>query len=123
MRSLKILVVDDSRAMRTIVRRVLRQAGFGHHHVLEAQDGFDAIQTIKDERPHLILADWNMPAMNGLDLLKTLRKAKFSLPFGLVTAEGTADMRKLAHEAGAQFLVAKPFDAKSFRTALSGYLG
>jgi two-component system chemotaxis response regulator CheY len=109
--------------MRTIVRRVLRQAGFGQHHVLEAQDGFDAIETIKGERPHLILADWNMPKMNGLDLLKTLRKAKMSMPFGFVTAEGTADMRKLAHDAGAQFVVAKPFNSKTFRTALSCYLG
>ena len=122
MRSLRILVVDDSRAMRNIVRRVLRQAGFGHHHVLEAQDGFDAIETIKEERPHLVLADWNMPRMNGLDLLKVLRKAKLTMPFGLVTAEGTSEMRKLAHEAGAQFLVAKPFNAKIFRNALNAYL-
>ena len=67
---MKILIVDDSRAMRSMIRRTLRQAGFGRHTVLEAADGLEALELIKDDRPHFILADWNMPRMNGLDLTR-----------------------------------------------------
>lgn len=123
MRSLKLLVVDDSRAMRSIIRRVLRQAGYGQHEVVEAADGHEAVQVIKNERPHLILADWNMPVMNGLDLLKVVRKAKLEIPFGFVTTEGTTEMRDVARASGADFFVSKPFVKRDFQNALSPYLG
>jgi two-component system, chemotaxis family, chemotaxis protein CheY len=122
MRSLKLLVVDDSRAMRSIIRRVLRQAGYEKHEILEAADGRSALDVIKSNRPHLILADWNMPVMNGMDLLKVIRKAKLNIPFGFITAEGTTDMREVATANGADFFVAKPFTAKDFRSALSRFL-
>ena len=122
MRALKLLVVDDSRAMRSIIRRVLRQAGYGKHEVLEAADGMSAIDVVKSNQPHVILADWNMPVMNGLDLLKVVRKAKLDIPFGFITAEGTVNMRDVATRNGADFFVSKPFTARDFRTALGKYL-
>lgn len=70
----KILVVDDSRSMRMIVKRTLRQAGFGDHEITEADNGQDALEQISGSIPDLILSDWNMPVMDGFELLQALRE-------------------------------------------------
>jgi two-component system chemotaxis response regulator CheY len=118
----KILVVDDSKAMRMIVRRTLRQAGFDGHDVQEAGDGAEALGVIDSWKPDLVLSDWNMPNMSGIDLLRTMRGKGDSRAFGFVTSEGTAEMRKLAADNGALFLIAKPFDEETFRSALTPVL-
>ena len=69
----KILIVDDSRVMRGIVKRSLRQAGFGDWDVEEADNGKAALSQIDAARPDLVLADWNMPEMTGIEMLRTLR--------------------------------------------------
>lgn len=120
---MKIVIVDDSKAMRMIVKRTLRQAGFEEHAVEEATNGAEALQVIESASPDLILSDWNMPEMNGIDLLKALKKAESSVPFGFVTSEGTPEMRELAAENGALFLISKPFTADTFREALAPILG
>jgi two-component system chemotaxis response regulator CheY len=113
-----ILVVDDSKAMRLIVRRTLRQAGFGEYEVEEAANGVEALASIDKAKPILVISDWNMPEMNGIQLLQELNNRKVSVRFGFVTTEGTADMRALADEAGALFLIAKPFTPEQFETTL-----
>lgn len=118
----KILVVDDSRAMRMIVRRTLRQAGFDDYEVQEAGDGAAALDVVTAWSPDIVLSDWNMPTMSGIELLRTLRGRGDTRAFGFVTSEGTPEMRKLAAEAGALFLIAKPFDEDTFRTALEPVL-
>ncbi len=118
-----ILVVDDSRAMRMIVRRTLRQAGFGHHTVVEAADGAEALEEVQKARPDLVLSDWNMPVMNGLEFLKRLRAAGLRVPFGFVTTERTSEMKRTAAEAGANFMISKPFTAEHFKQALTSRLG
>lgn len=120
---MKILVADDSRVMRQIVVRTLRQAGFGHHDVVEAEDGADALAKVAAENPDLILSDWNMPNMTGIELLRALKGQGDTRPFGFVTSEGSDDMRSTAEQAGALFLIAKPFTPDSFQDALSGILG
>ncbi|MFZ5851282.1 MAG: response regulator [Actinomycetota bacterium] len=120
---MKVLIVDDSRAMRRIVVRTLRQAGYGHLSLVEAGDGTEAWNLIQDERPELVLSDWNMPGMSGLDLLRELRATGDQVPFGFVTSEGSAQTREEAEAAGALFLIAKPFDAEAFRDALAPVLG
>ncbi len=119
---MKILVADDSRVMRQIVVRTLRQAGYGHHDVVEAEDGADALSKVASENPGLILSDWNMPNMTGIEFLRALRGSGDERPFGFVTSEGSEDMRGTAEQAGALFLIAKPFTAESFQDALSGIL-
>ena len=119
---MKILVVDDSRAMRSMIRRTLRQAGFDRHDVLEASDGLDALAVIKETKPHFILADWNMPRLNGLDLLRVLKEAELDIPMGLITAEHTVEKRREAVSAGAQFVIAKPFTVRDFQTTLGPFL-
>ena len=119
---MKILVVDDNRAMRQIVIRALRQAGFGGHEVIEAADGVDALASIATHRPDLILSDWNMPHMNGLDLLKALRESGDHTPFGFVAPDGSEQANGIAAEAGALFLITKPPTAEAFRYALASIL-
>ncbi len=116
---MKILVADDSRVMRQIVIRTLRQAGYDDHDVVEAEDGRDAFDKVRSENPDLVLSDWNMPNMTGLECLQALRSAGSSVPFGFVTSEGSAEMRERAADAGALFLIAKPFTADAIRDKLA----
>lgn len=108
---MKVLVADDSRVMRLIVIRALRQAGFGGLTFLEASDGVEALKVIQGEQPDLVLSDWNMPNATGLDVLQTLRASGNEVTFGFVTSEGSVEMRQRAYAAGAQFVIGKPFDA------------
>jgi len=120
---MNVLVVDDSRAMRMIVTRTLRQAGYDGLSVSEAANGREAYEAIMAGPPDLVLSDWNMPEMTGIELLQTLRRAGQEVPFGFVTSEGSEDMRGLAASSGALFLIAKPFGADTFREALAPVLG
>jgi two-component system chemotaxis response regulator CheY len=119
---MKILIVDDSKAMRMIVRRTLRQAGFDGHDIEEAENGDEAFTQVESWKPDLVLSDWNMPVVNGIDFLRNLRAAGNQVRFGFVTSEGTDDMRALASDAGAAFLIAKPFTDDAFREALTPVL-
>jgi two-component system chemotaxis response regulator CheY len=118
----KILVTDDSRVMRQIVIRTLRQAGYDDHEIIQAEDGREALQMVGAEKPDLVLSDWNMPEMSGLECLEALRASGSQVPFGFVTSEGSPEMREKAASAGALFLIAKPFTEETFREALDGVL-
>ena len=120
---MKILVVDDSRVMRQIVIRTLRQSGHGGNDVLEAENGREALRIALAEHPDLVLSDWNMPEMSGIDLLESLREAGSTVTFGFVTSEGSDMMRERARAAGAAFLIAKPFTAETFDEVLGAALG
>jgi two-component system chemotaxis response regulator CheY len=120
---MKVLIVDDSRVMRQIVTRTLRQAGYTDLALVEASNGLEAYDVVQKESPDLVLSDWNMPEMNGFDLLRSLRGGGHPVPFGFVTSESTQEMRDKASAAGALFLVAKPFTPESFKEALSPVLG
>src|SRR5882724_10478951 len=115
---MKVLIVDDSRAMRMIVRRALRQAGFDNLEVQEAADGAEALQMAIASSPELILSDWNMPVMSGIQLLDGLIQAGSTSRFGFVTSESTPEMKAKALEAGALFLITKPFSSEAFQDAL-----
>lgn len=120
---MKVLIVDDSRAMRMIVTRTLRQAGYGGAQIREAENGAEALAAIRSEHPDLVLCDWNMPEMSGIELLSTLNQQGLKVRFGFVTSEGTDTMRERARQEGALFLIAKPFSAETFGTALTPVLG
>lgn len=117
-----VLVVDDSLAMRMIVIKTLREAGYGGHDITQAPDGQKALEQIQSSKPDLVLCDWNMPNMTGPELLTALNEEGVKLNFGFVTTEGTDTMRAKAEELGAQFLIAKPFTPDSFKAALDKYL-
>jgi two-component system chemotaxis response regulator CheY len=116
---MKIVVADDSRAMRMIVVRTLRQAGLGGHEVIEAENGREALELVAQHAPDLILSDWNMPEMTGIEFLVSLRSRGDSTPFCFVTSEGSDEMREQAAAAGALGLIAKPFTSDAFSDILS----
>lgn len=120
---MKILVTDDSRVMRQIVVRTLRQAGYGDATVVEAGSGAEGVTMVSAEQPDIVLSDWNMPEMSGLDFLKKLRSTGDNRPFGFVTSEGSPQMRELAEENGAAFLIAKPFTPEAFKAVLEPVIG
>jgi two-component system, chemotaxis family, chemotaxis protein CheY len=120
---MRILIVDDSRVMRMIVQRTLRQAGFGDHELVEAENGVEALESIAANRPDLVLSDWNMPEMTGIQLLKERNNQGAGLKFGFVTSESTPEMREQATANGALFLIAKPFTAETFQEAITPILG
>lgn len=119
---MKFLVVDDSKTMRMIVKRTLRQAGYGDHDVIEAVNGKEGLDMVAAEHPDLILCDWNMPEMNGLEFLQALKSGGDATKFGFVTSEGTPEMVKTATENGALFLISKPFTADTFKETLDPVL-
>jgi two-component system, chemotaxis family, chemotaxis protein CheY len=119
---MKILIADDSRVMRQIVTRTLRQAGFGDHDLIEAADGKQALDVATAEKPDLVIADWNMPEMSGVDVLRKLRARGNDVTFGFVTSECTQEMQQQAEAAGAAFFIVKPFTADRFDEVFSPIL-
>jgi len=106
-----------------IVQRAIRQAGYRGLIIGEAENGAQALEQLRGEQPKLVLSDWNMPEMSGIDFLHQLRKERNLVPFGFITAEASTEIRKLAMTAGATFLISKPFSPEEVQMALSPILG
>ena len=119
---MKVLHVDDSKAMRMIVQRTLKKAGFDGLEIVEAENGVEALDVIEKEKPDVVLSDWNMPEMNGIELLERLRAEGNEITFGFITSESSAEIKNMATEAGASFLITKPFTPDSFQCALEPVL-
>jgi len=121
--SIKILVVDDFATMRRIVKNVLKQIGFTN--ITEADDGTTALEQLKSGSFDLIISDWNMPKMTGLDLLKTVRGMDEykNIPFLMVTAEAQKQNVVEAVQAGVSNYVVKPFTADQLTEKLEKILG
>jgi two-component system chemotaxis response regulator CheY len=108
---LECLVVDDSRVVRKVARRLLEGFGFA---VREAEDGQQALDACRDALPDLVLLDWNMPVMDGMEFLRAAR-AEYGPDRPLVmlcTTENTQEKILQALDAGAQDYIMKPFDAE-----------
>src|SRR3954468_21028143 len=90
--AMKILIVDDSRVMRQIVTRSLRQAGYTGHEVVEAEDGAEGLRAFEEHNPELVLSDWAMPRLSGLEMLIALRSRGEEVPVLFVTWERSADV-------------------------------
>jgi len=104
----RIMTVDDSVSMRMMVRMSLEQAGFD---VIEAEDGVDALEKLSDSRCHLIIADLNMPNMNGIELIKKLREHpeyRFT-PILMLTTESSGSKKEEGRDVGATGWIVKPF--------------
>lgn len=121
---MRILIVDDSKAMRMIVRSHLRKAGYGKHTYVEACNGAEALEMIKQELPDVVLSDWNMPEMTGIQLLTELNKLHkekvlSAMPaFVFITSESTDSMRDQAKQEGATCFITKPFTDEVFESQL-----
>ena len=106
---MKVLVVDDSKAMRMILRRQLGNSAVRGVEVLEAASGVEALEVLARETVDLVMSDWNMPEMNGMELLQTLRAQGNGVRFGFVTSETQSHVKDAAFDAGAMFVDVKPF--------------
>lgn len=118
-----VLLVDDSKTMRLLVQRALRQAGYRNLAIAEASNGIEALEQLKASQPKIILSDWNMPEMSGIDLLRQVRAKKNTVHFGFITSEASAEIKQLALDSGADFLLTKPFSSEDVQAALSPVLG
>jgi two-component system chemotaxis response regulator CheY len=109
--NLKILVVDDFPTMRRFIRNLLKELGYSN--VDEADDGVSALQKLKVKDFGLVLTDWNMPNMDGLQLLKEIRanEGLSRLPVIMLTAEAKRENIIAAAQAGASGYIVKPFTA------------
>jgi len=109
---LKILVVDDFATMRKVVRNLLKQGGY--ENIVEAEDGVTALKVLKSQKVDLVISDWNMPNMTGLELLKAVRADEDlkTTPFLMVTAEALQDNVIAAVKAGVNNYIVKPFTAE-----------
>lgn len=115
---MKFLIVDDSRAMQVIVKRGLEQLGYSDNEYKTASNGKDALNIVKDWQPDLILCDWHMPEMSGIDLLKLLKKLNLPCNIGFVTSESSESRLKEAVKLGARFIVKKPFTDETLHKAV-----
>ncbi|WP_428580440.1 chemotaxis response regulator CheY [Piscinibacter sp.] len=110
---MKILVVDDFSTMRRIIKNLLRDLGFTN--MEEADDGSTALPMLKSGKFDFLITDWNMPVMEGIQLLKEIRAdpALADLPVLMVTAEARREQIVLAAEAGVNGYIVKPFTAQT----------
>lgn len=119
---MQILIVDDSPVMRNIVKKTLLQSGYADANFTEVENGLHAIEALNEVEPAMILSDWNMPDMNGLELLKSIRESGKNTPFGFITTEFTEQMRVVARDNGAHFLLTKPFNSVQLKAMLDPIL-
>jgi len=121
--TIKVLIVDDFATMRRIVKNILTQLGYKS--IIEADDGTTALNVLKQEKVGLIISDWNMPKMTGLDLLKNVRANPewATIPFIMVTAEAQQDNIILAVKAKVSQYIVKPFTADTLGEKINKVLG
>ncbi|QRN53389.1 chemotaxis response regulator CheY [Dyella caseinilytica] len=119
-KNMKILVVDDFSTMRRIVRNLLVELGFSNPLIQEADDGNAALTMLKATSFDMVVTDWNMPNMTGIELLQAIRaepKLK-SLPVLMVTAENNREQIIAAAQAGVNGYIVKPFTAVTLKEKL-----
>ncbi|MBP1473397.1 chemotaxis response regulator CheY [Frateuria sp. MAH-13] len=120
-KNMKILVVDDFSTMRRIVRNLLVELGFTNTLIQEADDGNNALTMLKSQPFDMVVTDWNMPNMTGIDLLRAIRAepALKGLPVLMVTAENNRDQIIAAAQAGVNGYIVKPFNAVTLKEKLT----
>jgi len=121
--SMKVLVVDDFSTMRRIMKNILKQIGFTN--IFEADDGTTAIEELKKNKIDLIVSDWNMPKMTGIELLNHVRATDDykTVPFLMVTAEAQKQNVIEAVQAGVSNYIVKPFTADQITDKLNKVFG
>lgn len=125
-KSMNVLVVDDYQTMIRIIKNLLKQLGFDN--VDEATDGTMAYGMLEKKKYGLVISDWNMEPMSGLDLLKKVRATSGNdniskVPFIMVTAESKTENVIAAKQAGVNNYIVKPFNAETLKTKISSVLG
>lgn len=123
--SYKMLVVDDSLPMRSIIIRTIKASGFTDAEFLEAGNGKEALDALTNEWLDLVITDYNMPDMNGMELIQEMKKDEIlnAIPVLVVTTEGSKKKVEEFIEKGAAGYVKKPFTPEAIRSELIKILG
>lgn len=122
-KNMNILIVDDYQTMLRIIKNLLKQLGFSN--IDEATNGQQALDMFKTKKYNLIISDWNMEPMSGLDLLKSVRGSNDNgqVPFIMITAESKTENVVAAKQAGVNNYIVKPFNAETLKMKLTAVLG
>ena len=120
-----VLIVDDSSTMRAVIKKTIKVSGFNVGQFLEAGDGEQALDVLKDEWVDLVLSDINMPNMNGLELIGKMHADEVmrSIPVVMVTTEAGDDKVKKSKELGAVGYIKKPFQPQDIKMTLCRIMG
>lgn len=121
--NMRILSVDDFSTMRRIIKNLLKQLGY--HNVLEADDGTAALEMLRRQKIDLVISDWNMPKMTGIELLKAIRadESLKQIPLLMVTAEAQRENVIEAAKAGANNYIVKPFTSETLKDKIDKIFG
>ncbi|QPJ65722.1 MAG: response regulator [Candidatus Nitrohelix vancouverensis] len=119
--SKKVLVVDDSAVMRQIIKNTLKQLGFGAGNLTEAEDGAAGLKKLEENGVDLVISDWNMPKMTGIEFLKAVRGSASLKGTNFIMVTSEADKEKImeAVQAGVNQYIVKPFNAKQLEEKIS----
>ena len=120
----KVLIIDDSAVMRKIIQRNIQQSGLLVDEFVEAGDGREGLEKVTSNNIDLILCDWNMPNMTGIDFVKAIRGSgqKSSIPIVMVTTEGGEAKIEEAKNSGANGYLTKPFTPDQLKSKLGNFL-
>lgn len=120
----KVLIIDDSAVMRKIIQRNIQQSGLIVDEFVEAGDGREGLEKATSHNIDLILCDWNMPNMTGIDFVKALRGSgqKNNVPIVMVTTEGSEAKVEEAKNSGANGYLTKPFTPEQLKSKLGNFL-
>lgn len=123
--SFNVLIVDDSNAMRAVVKKIITISGFKIDQCYEASNGREALDILQGTWVDIILSDLNMPEMNGLELLANLKKDDLlrEIPVVVITTEGSEERKKIVADLGAKGFIKKPFVPEEVRKILYDVLG
>ncbi|OQY11367.1 MAG: two-component system response regulator [Desulfobacteraceae bacterium 4572_19] len=121
----KILIVDDSLPMRAVIKKTIRAAGYGNSDFFEAADGQEALEKLNDDWIDIVLSDYNMPKMNGLELVKNMNtnEATSTIPILIISTESSKKKPEEFLKAGATGFIKKPFTPETIRAELINILG
>ena len=120
-----VLIVDDSTPMRSVIKKVIKASGFNLGGIFEAANGKEALDLLEREWLDLVLTDYNMPEMNGLELLDKMKKNEsfMSIPVVMITTEGSKKRVKEFLDKGAMAYIKKPFSPEDIKQKLNRIMG
>lgn len=115
---MRVLIVDDSRATQAIIHRSIERMGVPDIELQKAGDGKTALDIIREWEPNVVISDWHMPTMSGIELLNAVEREMLGIDLGFVTAESSEERLEEAKAHGARFIIQKPFDQDTLEKAL-----
>ncbi len=120
-----MLIVDDSLPMRSVIKKTIKASGYGTTEFFNAAHGIEALKILQDEWMDIVVTDYNMPEMNGIELIREMKKNELlaSVPVLVITTEGSQKMIQEFMDSGASGYIKKPFTPESIREKLTEILG